>query len=121
VLETEVILDDAVVDHDDASGAVTVWMRVLLGRASVRRPARVADAVLAVDGIGRDDLLELRQFAGAAAQLDRPVAHDRDAGRVVPPVLEAPEAVDEDGHELFGSDVADDSAHNLVLPLFARD
>ena len=37
-----VVLDDAVVDHRDRSGAVRV--RVAHGRLAVRRPARVADA-----------------------------------------------------------------------------
>ena len=45
VLQLEVVLDDAVVHDDDAAGAVAVRMRVLLGGAAVRRPARVADAV----------------------------------------------------------------------------
>ena len=51
LLQIEVVLDDAVVDDDDLAGAVAVRMRVLLGRPAVRRPARVADAVVAVDRI----------------------------------------------------------------------
>ena len=47
VLQVEVVLDDAVVDDDDLAGAVAVRVRVLLGRPAVRRPARVADAVVA--------------------------------------------------------------------------
>ena len=50
LLQVEVVLDDAVVDDDDPAGAVAMRMRVLFGRAAVRRPARVADAVFAVDG-----------------------------------------------------------------------
>ena len=47
LLQVEVVLDDAVVDDDDLAGAVAVRVRVLLGRPAVRRPARVADAVVA--------------------------------------------------------------------------
>ena len=47
LLQIEVVLDDAVVDDDDLAGAVAVRMGVLLGRPAVRRPARVADAVVA--------------------------------------------------------------------------
>ena len=47
LLQIEVVLDDAVVDDDDLAGAVAVRVRVLLGRPAVRRPARVADAVVA--------------------------------------------------------------------------
>ena len=71
LLQLEIVLDDAVVDDDDAAGAVAVRVGVLLGRPAVRGPARVADAVLAFERIGRDDLLEPRQLAGAAPQLDR--------------------------------------------------
>ena len=70
-LQIEVVLDDPVVDDDDPAGAVAMRMRVLLGRPPVRRPARVADAVRAVERMSGDDFLEARQLAGAAAQLDR--------------------------------------------------
>ena len=53
LLQIEIVLDDAVVDDDDAAGAVAVRVRVLLGRTAVRRPARVADAVLALERVGR--------------------------------------------------------------------
>ena len=95
LLQLEVVLDDAVVDDDDAAGAVAVRVRVLLGRPAVRRPARVADAVLARRAARGDDVLEPRQLAGAAPQLDRAVAHDRDARRVVAAILEPPQPVDE--------------------------
>ena len=54
VLQLEVVLDDAVVHDDDAAGAVAVRVRVLLGGPSVRGPARVADAVHAVDRLVAD-------------------------------------------------------------------
>ena len=95
LLQIEVVLDDAVVNDDNLAGAVAVRMRVLFGRPAVRRPARVADAVVAGDRIERDDLLEVRQLAGAAPQVDGPVVHDRDARRVVAAVLEPPQAVDQ--------------------------
>ena len=53
LLQLEVVLDDAVVDDDDPAGAVAVRMRVLLGRPAVRRPARVADAVVALERVAR--------------------------------------------------------------------
>ena len=112
VLQLEVVLDDAVVDDDDAAGAVAVRVGVLLGRPAVRRPAGVADAVVAVERVvARCTSSRLRQLAGAAPQLDRAVAHDRDARRVVAAVLEPPQPVDQDGHDLLGADVADDAAH----------
>ena len=53
------------------------------------------------------------ELAGAAAELDPPVAHDGDAGRVVAAVLEPAQPVDEDRDDLLWADVADDSAHDV--------
>ncbi len=67
-LQIEVVLDDAVVDDDDLAGAVAVRVSVLLGRPPVRRPARVADPVVAVErdssrsaSSSRDSLPALRR------------------------------------------------------------
>ena len=111
-LEIEVVLDDAVVDDDDLAGAIAVRMRVLFGRTAVGRPSRVADAVVAGDRVRADHLFEVGELAGAPPQVDRAVADHRDARRVVAPVLEAPQSVDEDGNDVLRSDVADDSAHD---------
>ncbi len=54
-------------------------MGVFLGGPAVRRPARMADAVVALERLRGDDVLEVRQLACAAPQLDGTVAHDRDA------------------------------------------
>ena len=53
VLQVEVVLDDPVVDDNDAPGTVTMGMGVLLGGPTVRRPARMADAVVALERIAR--------------------------------------------------------------------
>ena len=79
VLQVEVVLDDPVVDDNDAPGTVTMGMGVFLGGPTVRRPARMADAVIALERLRGDDVLEVRQLACAAAQLDGAVAHDGDA------------------------------------------
>ncbi len=49
LLQVQVVLDDAVVHDHDPAGAVAMRMGILFGRPAVRRPARVADAVLAID------------------------------------------------------------------------
>jgi hypothetical protein len=83
LLQIEVVLDDAVVDDHDPAGAVPVRMRVLLRRTAVRGPSRVADPVLPLERIDGDRLLETRELAGAAPELDRSVADDGDPSRVV--------------------------------------
>jgi hypothetical protein len=110
-LQIEVVLDDAVVDDDDAARAVAVGVGVLLGRPAVRRPARVADAVLAVERVGGEDLLEPRELARRPPQLHRARADDGQPGRVVAAVLQTAQAVDEQWHDGLGPDVADDPAH----------
>ena len=76
VLQLEVVLDDAVMDDDDAAGAVAVRMRVFLGGPPVRRPARVADAVQAVDRLRADGVLEVDELSGRSAQRDALGADD---------------------------------------------
>src|SRR5881394_886578 len=97
-LEIEIVLDNAVVDDDDLARAVAVRVRVLFSGTAVRRPPRVADAILARQRIQRDDVLELRELAGAAAELDGAVMDDGDACRVVAAVFETAKAVDENGN-----------------------
>jgi hypothetical protein len=110
-LQVEVVLDDAVVDDDDAAGAVAMRVRIFLGRTSVGRPARVADAVVPVERVAGQHFFQTRELAGASPQLDRAVAHDGDARRVIPPVLEPAESVDQNWKDLLVADVSDDPAH----------
>ncbi len=49
-------------------------MGVLLGRAAVRGPARVPDAVLAVERVGLDGVFEPGELAGAPAEVDSPLS-----------------------------------------------
>ena len=68
-LEVEVVFDDAVVDDDDAAGAVAVGMGVLFGGAAVGGPARVADAEGAIERMLAEDFFEIAQLARGAADL----------------------------------------------------
>ncbi len=110
-LEVEIVFDDAVVDDDEPAGAVPVWMRVFFGGAAVGGPARVAQAVAAGDRVGRQHLLEPGELARASPDVETPVVHQRDAGRVVAAVLQPPQALDQDRQNGTGPDVADDAAH----------
>src|SRR4030095_7244445 len=88
-LELEVVLDDAAVHDDHAVLAVAVPMRVLFRGPAVRRPARMADAEVALNGVLRQHVLEVRELARAPPNLELPVTHERDARRVVAAILEA--------------------------------
>ena len=69
VLQLEIIFDDAVVDDDDAAGAVAMRVGVLFRRAAVRSPARVADAEGAVERVVAQHLFKVAQLAGGAADI----------------------------------------------------
>ena len=49
VFQIQIVFDDSVVNYDHAAGAVTMRVRILFGRSSVRRPASVADAISSVE------------------------------------------------------------------------
>ena len=97
------------------AGAVAVRVRVLFGRPAVRRPARVADAVEAVDRLVADGVLEVDQLPRRAPQRDALGADERHARRVVAAIFHAPQSFDEDGDDRFRADVSDDSAHRRFL------
>ena len=81
LFQGQVILDDAVVHHHDVAGAIAVRVGVFLGGAPVRGPARMPDAVRAVDGVQPDGFFQIAQFARCAAHGELAViAIDRDAG-----------------------------------------
>ena len=113
VLERLVVLDDAVVNDGDAV-AREVRVRVGLGHAAVRGPARVRDAEPA------RERLRLRACVSSCATLPtvrrkpslRFALHDGEAGRVVAAVLEPLQALDEHGDDVALCDGADDAAHN---------
>ncbi len=112
-----VVLDDAVVDDRDAV-LRDVRMGVALARAPVRRPTRVRDAEAAMSGIGLERVLQLADLADGAQALDGAGAVQHgDARRVVAPVLQPPQALDQDRDDVTVGDGSNDSAHAAFLGL----
>ena len=116
-LEVEVVLDDAVVNDDDAAGAVAVGVGVLFSGAAVGGPAGVADAVGAVEGMVAEDVLKVNELAGSAADFKGFVsgAADGDSRRVVTAILETAQAFNDDGNYCFWANITNDSAHWTIL------
>ena len=115
-LQRSIVLDDPVVDQDDAMTiGLVIAMRVsiqVIG-LTVRRPSRMCNADLAVQATtGLDVFLEHEYPTG---RLDNPefivLTEDRDASRVISPVLEALEPLQQDRDCLGLADVGDDSTH----------
>ncbi len=111
-----VVLDDAVV-NDRETVVRDVGMRVALARHTVRGPASVGDADVAVRGALVNRLLQHLDLADGAHALEllRAVEH-RDARRVVTSILEPAQTLHEDGHDVALSDSTDDSAHGSQGP-----
>ena len=91
--------------------AVHVRMRVALDRRAVRRPARVADAGVALQRLLQQARLEVAQLALGAAALEVAVLDGGDAGRVIAAILEPTQRVDEVGRDRLLPENADDAAH----------
>ena len=110
-----VVLDDAV-DHDrDTPGAVGVRVGVLLVGPAVRGPARVPEAGGGRGAVVARGLEQLVQVADGAHHVDAVRLDERDPRGVVAAVLQAPEAVEDDGLAGSTADVAYDAAHACSL------
>ena len=117
--ELKIILNDAVVDHDDGPVTVSVRVRVFFGGRAVGRPARVPDAVGAVERVQADDFFEVPQLAFGSADFEHAVSYHRQARRVVAAVLEPLQPFEDDGHHALVPDIADDSGHSARLTIIA--
>src|SRR5205085_6594737 len=85
-------------------------------RASVCGPARVPDAVCAVERLQPDRFFQVAQFAFGAANVQMMrLIHDRDAGRVVTAILKFAQAINDDRHDLFIAHVTNDATHTKVF------
>ena len=93
-------------------------MRVLFGRTSVRRPARVADAVGAVERLEANDLFEVAQLAFRAPDLQAiAIAGYSDASGIVSAIFQTTQAVNDDRNDAFISDVSNNAAH-VLTPIY---
>ena len=92
-------------------------MGIGLGDAAVRRPARVRDADPAVLRRRGELVLEFGDLAYRPAQAYVSFAvDDRDPGGIIAAILEATQALDENGHNIAFRDRTNDSAHEFALP-----
>jgi len=99
------------VDDNDLAGAIAVRMGVFFGGATVRGPASVAYAVGTVERIELDDLFQVTQFALGAADLKAfVIAGYCNACRIISPIFEATQAVNDDRDYPLFTDITDDTA-----------
>ena len=100
--------------HDnDLAGLIAMRMRVLFGRAAVRCPTRVTDAIVSVERIQTNALFQIPELPFRTAQLEmlRTIDHS-DTRRIVTAILELSQSVNDQRYDLFISNVSDNSTHN---------
>ncbi len=117
VAQLDVVLDDPVVNQGHPAGAVDVGVGIGLRRAPVGGPPGVADAG---GGAGRrvvDGRGQLGQLPRPSPHPDPVSVHQGDAGRVVAPVLQPGQPVEEQRERGPAPGDADDAAH---VPIFSR-
>src|SRR5262249_39303096 len=107
---------------DDLAVRAAMGMRVVLGRRSVRRPARMTDPDGGIERMPVQ-LLELGldpdQTPRALSDLHAPLGVlQRDSGAVVTAILEPPRSIEQDVRSVLLSDVTHDSTH-VRTPVFS--
>ncbi len=115
-LQIQVIFDDAVMHHHDPAGAVSMGMSILFGWPPMGGPARVPDAVRALQRMLPDHFFQVAQLSRRAAQF-KPVPGGSygDTGRVISAVFQPPQAFQDDRDDIFRADISYDSAHSPLL------
>ena len=63
MFQSQVIFDNAVMHHHDVAVTIAMRVRVLFGRTAMGRPARMADAVFAVDRAQPQRVFQVAQLA----------------------------------------------------------
>ena len=104
------VLDDAVVDDGDMAVGRYMGMRVLIGGAAVESPNGVSDpGRRRRRDVTGDRFLEIGEFPRPLARPQLAVRGQRNAGGVVPAVLEPTQTRHHDVQRRSVADVSDDS------------
>src|SRR5205823_8479221 len=101
--------DDAIVHHGHFFGGVR--MRIVLGRAAMRRPARVANADGAFERLAFQPALEVLQLSLGAPPGELAAFERSNARRIITAIFEALERIDELRRGRLAANDSDNSAH----------
>ncbi len=112
LFQAEIVLHNPVVHDHDLAGAVAVGMRIFFRRTAVRGPARVPNAVGAVQRLQADGFFQVAELALGAPQLQSlPVAGHCNSSGIVAAILQPPQALNDDWNYTLLTDVADNATH----------
>ncbi len=113
VFDDIIILDHAIVNEGDSAALVGVGVGIFVGRRSMGSPAGMSDPERAFEGVGMEEPGEaVIDFAFPFAELECVIGQDTDAGAVITPILEAAEALEDEGTGRLTTDVTYNSAHS---------
>jgi hypothetical protein len=119
------VLEDPIVYDGNLAVRTPMRVSVLLGRAAVRRPPRVADAGSSSQGVPVETTefrLEPRQALRASGDLQTPLGEQQtDAGAVVAAIFEPLQAIEEDRRRFSGPKVSDYSTHGVPSCVALRE
>jgi len=117
-----VILDDAVVDHNQIAAAVAMRVSIKLGRRPVRGPTGMAQADMAVAVAHRfQQLFELAQLARGPVFLELAAMDIHHPGGIIAPVLQTLQAFKKNGQHMTLPHITDYSAHIPLRFLFSGE
>ena len=116
VLQGEVVFDDTVVYDDDVAVAIAVGVGILFRRTAMGGPTGVTDAEAPGQRIGSNGIFEVVQLAFGAANLELSViAVDRQSRRIVSPIFQPFQSIQNDWHCVVCPYIPDDSAHAFII------
>ncbi|CAB4559222.1 unannotated protein [freshwater metagenome] len=115
VLDLKEVLDNAVVNERQATIVSQMWMRIHIGRCTVRRPARMTNAGVARGKRVRCQVIDQRLKLAGLLGRDHfaRLGEHGNAGRVVSAVFLALESAQEHAERVLATHISDDSAHVL--------
>src|SRR5207244_6433571 len=113
----DIVFNNAIVYNHNPASTVAVRMRVLFGRAAVGGPASMPDSVSPIERLKADNFFQVPQLALGATNLQAlAIAANGNTGGVVAPILQAPQAINNDRNDALLAYISHDSAHLKIAP-----
>src|SRR4029077_10037000 len=120
LLERLIIFNHAIVNERESAARIDMWVRIFVGHFAVCRPARVANSERTRWWVLRDQLAQRSNTPCAFTDLDIVTSIDNGhAGRVVAPVFEPSQTVQQNRRGLSPPDVSDNPAHPVCSVMSA--
>ena len=103
-------------NYDDPASAIAMRMSILLSGTSVRSPARVTDAIGALERLVANNLFQIPQLAFSPADLKSiAVPGYSNACGVVSAIFELSQPLDNHGHYALWTYIANDATHTRMF------